>query len=87
MEEAHLAGEAHQYLIIFYTVLYNIYVVYSTAMHVYTWLARPINISSTLVGVSSPSASHLQKRSKLDRTLEEYGVVEDYILYYDFKIR
>ena len=56
-------------------------------MHVYTWLARPINISSTLVGVSSPSASHLQKRSKLDRTLEEYGIVENYILYYDFKIR
>ena len=26
-----------------------------------TWLASPINISSTLVGVSSPSASHLQK--------------------------
>ena len=27
-----------------------------------TWLESPINISSTLVGVSSPSASHLQKR-------------------------
>ena len=56
-------------------------------MHVYTWLARPINISSTLVGVSSPSASHLQKRSKLDRTLEEYGIIEDHIIYYNFKVR
>ena len=55
-------------------------------MHVYTWLASPINISSTLVGVSSPSASHLQKRSKVDRTLEEYGIAEDYILNCNFKI-
>ena len=60
---------------------------YSIATHVYTWLASPINISSTLVGVNSPSASHLQKRSKLDRTLEEYGIVEDHIIYYNFKIR
>ena len=41
-----------------------------------TWLESPINISSTLVGVSSPSASHLQKpfNSADHNYLEKYFV-------------